>query len=66
VISPRAPLPAQHQSHPARKLMNGIPGLMPPNRDAGVSWFRKAAAQGDPDGIRNLEAALGSGTLGRP
>jgi TPR repeat protein len=47
--------------------MTGIPGLMAPNPDAGVSWFRKAAAQGNLEGIRNLQTALGgSGTAARP
>lgn len=46
--------------------MNGIPGLLPANPEAGVSWFRKAAAQGNPEGIQNLAIALGSGGQVQP
>jgi tetratricopeptide (TPR) repeat protein len=38
--------------------MMGIPGLLAPNPEAGVQWFRKAAAQGNPAAIQNLETAL--------
>jgi tetratricopeptide (TPR) repeat protein len=38
--------------------MMGIPGILPPNPEAGVNWFRKAAAQGNSAAIQNLETAL--------
>jgi TPR repeat protein len=38
--------------------MQGIPGVMAPDPKAGLNWFRKAAAQGDEMGIRNLNTAL--------
>jgi tetratricopeptide (TPR) repeat protein len=38
--------------------MQGVPGIMLPDPQAGVNWFRKAAAQGDARGIRNLNTAL--------
>ncbi len=38
--------------------MSGIPGIMAPDPEAGVNWFRKAAAQGDATGIQNLKTAL--------
>ena len=38
--------------------MTGIPGILPPNPDAGVSWFRKAAAQGNSAAMQNLKTAL--------
>jgi TPR repeat protein len=37
--------------------MNGIPGVIPANPDAGIEWFRKAAAQGNSLAIRNLDTA---------
>jgi TPR repeat protein len=39
--------------------MRGVPGILPPDPQAGIDWFRKAAAQGDPSAILNLNAALG-------
>jgi tetratricopeptide (TPR) repeat protein len=38
--------------------MQGVPGVMAPDPQAGISWFRKAAAQGNAMGIRNLNEAL--------
>jgi tetratricopeptide (TPR) repeat protein len=38
--------------------MNGVPGVLARNTDIGIEWFRKAAAQGDPDGADNLKRAL--------
>jgi TPR repeat protein len=38
--------------------INGIPGVMPANPQAGMEWFRKAAAQGNSQAIANLETAL--------
>lgn len=46
--------------------MTGIPGIMPANPEAGVSWFRKAAAQGNPAGIQNLNTALGGRSAATP
>ncbi|MDB6157758.1 MAG: hypothetical protein JWO04_1464 [Gammaproteobacteria bacterium] len=38
--------------------MMGIAQLLAPNPEAGVQGFRKAAAQGNPAAIQNLETAL--------
>jgi len=43
-----------------RLNMMGIPGILPPNPEAGVNWFRKAAAQGSSAANQNLETALAS------
>jgi tetratricopeptide (TPR) repeat protein len=37
--------------------MNGVPGVLERNLDAGIQLFRDAAAQGDPAGIENLKRA---------
>jgi TPR repeat protein len=49
--------------------LDGIPGILPKDRAAAIEWFRKAAAAGDPEGVRNLKAALSGAPLdthGRP
>ena len=38
--------------------MNGAPGALDADPKTGIEWFRKAAAQGDPDGRRNLAIAM--------
>ena len=35
----------------------GIPGTLPANPEEGISWLRKAAAQGYPQAIQNLDRA---------
>jgi len=37
--------------------IEGVPGVLEYNLDAGLQLFRDAAAQGDPDGIENLRRA---------
>jgi tetratricopeptide (TPR) repeat protein len=39
--------------------MTGVPGVMPANPQAGIDWFRKAAAQGNPAAIQNLNTLPG-------
>jgi TPR repeat protein len=54
---------AYSQNELGRVSMTGVPGVMPANPEAGIDWFRRAAAQGNPAGIQNLNTALGiSGT----
>jgi TPR repeat protein len=36
----------------------GIPDVVPKNRESAIKWFRMAADQGYPDGVRNLRMAL--------
>jgi hypothetical protein len=36
----------------------GAPGVLAPNRDVAISWFRKAAAEGDTAGQMELDKAL--------
>ena len=36
----------------------GIPDVVPKNRESAIKWFRMAAAQGYPDGVKNLQMAL--------
>jgi tetratricopeptide (TPR) repeat protein len=38
--------------------MNGVAGVLDADPKTGIDWFRKAAAQGDPDGRRNLALAM--------
>jgi tetratricopeptide (TPR) repeat protein len=38
--------------------MTGAPGALDADPKTGIGWFRKAAAQGDPDGRRNLAIAM--------
>jgi TPR repeat protein len=45
---------AYSQNELGRVNMTGVPGVMPANPKAGIDWFRKAAAQGNPAGIQNL------------
>jgi tetratricopeptide (TPR) repeat protein len=49
---------AYSQNELGRVNMKGVPGVMPANPQAGIEWFRKAAAQGNPAGIQNLNTAL--------
>jgi TPR repeat protein len=37
---------------------NGVPGHIPRDRDRAIAWFRKAAAQGNEEGKKNLAIAL--------
>lgn len=41
-----------------RYSLEGVPGIVPQDRAAAIRWFRKASAAGDPEGVRNLKAAL--------
>jgi TPR repeat protein len=50
---------AYSQNELGRVNMTGVPGVMPANPEAGIDWFRKSAAQGNPAGIQNLNTALG-------
>jgi tetratricopeptide (TPR) repeat protein len=54
------------QNELGRLNMIGIPGILPVNSAAGVAWFRKAAAQGNEAGIRNLQTALGNPVVQAP
>jgi TPR repeat protein len=36
----------------------GIPNVVPKNRESAIKWFRMAAGQGYPDGVKNLQTAL--------
>jgi len=36
----------------------GIPDVVPKNRESAIKWFRMAADQGYPDGVKNLQMAL--------
>jgi tetratricopeptide (TPR) repeat protein len=38
--------------------MTGIPGILPPNPDAAMNWFREAAAHGNSDAIQTLKNFL--------
>jgi tetratricopeptide (TPR) repeat protein len=49
---------AYAQNELGKYNLYGVPGLVPQNRERAIDWFRKAAAHGDPDGKRNLAAAL--------
>lgn len=37
--------------------MIGVPGVLLPDPTEGIAWFKKSAAQGNPDGKENLERA---------
>jgi tetratricopeptide (TPR) repeat protein len=49
---------AYAQSELGRMYMTGVPGVLTPDFDSGVAWFRKSAAQGYEAGRENLERAL--------
>jgi TPR repeat protein len=49
---------AYSQNALGKYSMNGVPGIVPVDREAAINWFRKAAAQGDAEGIKNLNEAL--------
>jgi tetratricopeptide (TPR) repeat protein len=49
---------AYAQSELGRMYMIGIPGVLMPNFNVGLAWFRKSAAQGYEAGRQNLERAL--------
>jgi TPR repeat protein len=55
---------AYSQNQLGRYSRNGVPGIVPRDRDQAIKWFQKAAAQGDAEGIKNLSAALGSAPVG--
>lgn len=38
--------------------MNGVPGVLDADIRAGLEWFQKSAAQGDPAGKKNVDLAL--------
>jgi tetratricopeptide (TPR) repeat protein len=42
----------------------GIPKVISQNRESAIKWFRKAADQGYPDGVKNLQRALGTSEPG--
>jgi len=48
---------AYAQCELGRYYMEGIPGILSPDRAAGMDWFRKSAAQGYPAGQENLKRA---------
>jgi tetratricopeptide (TPR) repeat protein len=48
---------AYAQCELGRYYMEGIPGILSPDRTAGMDWFKKSAAQGYPAGQENLERA---------
>jgi tetratricopeptide (TPR) repeat protein len=49
---------AYAQSELGRMYMIGIPGVLAPDFNSGLAWFRKSAAQGYDAGRQNLERAL--------
>jgi tetratricopeptide (TPR) repeat protein len=49
---------AYAQCELGRYYMEGIPGILSPDRTAGMDWFRKSASQGYPAGQENLKRAL--------
>jgi tetratricopeptide (TPR) repeat protein len=49
---------AYAQCELGRYYMEGIPGILSPDRTAGMDWFRKSASQGYPAGQENLNRAL--------
>jgi hypothetical protein len=49
---------AYAQSELGRMYMIGIPGVLAPDFNVGLTWFRKSAAQGYEAGRQNLERAL--------
>jgi tetratricopeptide (TPR) repeat protein len=49
---------AYAQSELGRMYMIGIPGVLTPDFNSGLAWFRKSAAQGYDAGRQNLERAL--------
>jgi tetratricopeptide (TPR) repeat protein len=49
---------AYSQNQLGRYSLEGVPGIVPQDRELAIRWFRKAASQGDPQGIKNLNAAL--------
>ncbi|HZW80286.1 MAG TPA: hypothetical protein VFF50_07440 [Candidatus Deferrimicrobiaceae bacterium] len=49
---------AYSQNQLGQYNLEGVPGIVPQDRNVAIRWFRKAAAQGDPQGIKNLENAL--------
>lgn len=49
---------AYAQSELGRMYMIGIPGVLTPDFNVGLAWFRKSAAQGYEAGRQNLERAL--------
>lgn len=49
---------AQAQNVIGGFYMNGVSGVLERNTQVGIEWFRKAAAQGDSDGMDNLKRAL--------
>jgi TPR repeat protein len=46
--------------------MTGVPGVLERNTDLAIELFRKAAAQGDADGIESLQRAQESLAHMRP
>jgi tetratricopeptide (TPR) repeat protein len=49
---------AYAQSELGRMYMIGVPGILTPDFNTGLAWFRKSAAQGYEAGRQNLERAL--------
>jgi tetratricopeptide (TPR) repeat protein len=49
---------AYAQSELGRMYMIGVPGILTPDFNTGLGWFRKSAAQGYEAGRQNLERAL--------
>ena len=49
---------AYAQSELGRMYMTGVPGVLQPDFNTGLAWFRKSAAQGYETGRQNLERAL--------
>lgn len=52
------------QDRLGRYSLEGVPGIMPQDRATAIRWFRKAAEAGDPEGVRNLKAALSANSGG--
>ena len=49
---------AYSQDQLGRYNFDGVPGLVTRDREAGIRWFRMAAAHGYPQGVKSLENAL--------